>query len=136
MKRISILVLKYVSEFVAKVKQKRLIIQFVLQPQKSSVSLRQGLRKSSSCKSKKVIAHNTIQFRTRQVYNGRQIYLSNINNNFGQKIRDCIIGQLVFDNVTRPGVISNMTVIGYENVHYMDGTYAIAVADNKIDDGR
>ena len=57
-KKSSILVLKYVGEFFAKVKQKQLIIKFVLQPQKSSVSLRQGLRKSSSCKSKKVIDHN------------------------------------------------------------------------------
>ena len=57
-KKSSILVLKYICEFFVKVKQKQLIIKFGLQPQKSSVSLRQGLRKISSGKPKKVIDHN------------------------------------------------------------------------------
>ena len=40
-------------------------------------------------------------------------------------ISDCIIGHLLFDNGTRPGVISNMTVMDNEKAQFMDGTYAI-----------
>ena len=71
---------------------------------------------------------------SRLVLKNIQCSKENVSRSSYCQIRDCIIGQLLFGNGTRPGVISNMTVMDDENAQFMDGTYAIAVADHKIDD--
>ena len=53
-KKSSLLVLKYICEFFVKMKQKQLTTKYDLQPQKTSVSLRQGLQKSAPKKSKSI----------------------------------------------------------------------------------
>ena len=46
-------------------------------------------------------------------------------------VRDFILTSLIFDNASRPGALSNMTLDEYSRVVFKDGGYVISVKKHK-----